>query len=414
MVNAFDRTRLLIGAEAMEQLAQSRVAVFGIGGVGGYAVEALARSGVGALDLIDNDEVSLTNLNRQLIATRKTLGRPKVDVARERILDINPECRVTVHRVFYLPETKDQFDFSSYDYVVDAIDTVTGKLSLIEQAKAAGTPIISAMGAGNKLDPTALRVADIEQTSVCPLARVIRGECRKRGIRKLKVVYSTELPIRPTENADTVRRRESGGEAPKTRKDVPGSTAFVPSVMGLIIGGEVVKDLIRNGNRKNPGQPDEKPEERKETGKMAYNFYGWEQATVPAVDESYAGIHTPQDLYDALSHVWCEETCAPRMRPDWSESNRTLGQCSITSFLIQDIFGGKVFGVPLKEGGVHCYNAVGDSVFDLTSEQFGDEKLCYENNAEQTREEHFASEEKYQRYLLLKDRLAAYCRERQA
>ena len=235
MVNAFDRTRLLIGAEAMEQLAQSRVAVFGIGGVGGYAVEALARSGVGALDLIDNDEVSLTNLNRQLIATRKTLGRPKVDVARERILDINPECRVTVHRVFYLPETKDQFDFSSYDYVVDAIDTVTGKLSLIEQAKAAGTPIISAMGAGNKLDPAAFRVGDLYETRVCPLAKVMRRECRKRGIDSLKVVWSEEEPLVP--------RAAPEEEQTEHRRAVPGSVAFVPSVAGLIIAGEVVKDL---------------------------------------------------------------------------------------------------------------------------------------------------------------------------
>ena len=249
MANAFDRTRLLIGEEAMNRLAQSRVAVFGVGGVGGYAVEALARSGIGALDLIDPDKVSLTNLNRQIIATRKTIGRPKVEAAKERILDINPECRVTIHPVFYLPETRDSFDFTEYDYVIDAIDTVTGKLALITQAKAAGTPIISAMGAGNKMDPTALRVADIEETSVCPLARVIRSECRKRGIRKLKVVYSTELPIRPTEDADTIRRKESGGDAPALRKDIPGSTAFVPAAMGLIIGGEVVRDLIRGGGR---------------------------------------------------------------------------------------------------------------------------------------------------------------------
>ena len=246
MLNQFSRTALLLGPEAMERLAGCRVAVFGVGGVGGYVVEALCRSGIGALDLIDRDEVSITNLNRQLIATLKTIGRPKVEVARERILDINPGCRVTVHQVFYGPETKDLFDFTAYDYIVDAIDTVTGKMALIEQAKAAGTPIICAMGAGNKMDPTALRVADIEQTSVCPLARVIRGECRKRGIRKVKVVYSTELPTRPMEDAETVRRKE--GIAPAaTRKDVPGSTAFVPSAMGLIIGGEVVKDIIGMG-----------------------------------------------------------------------------------------------------------------------------------------------------------------------
>jgi tRNA A37 threonylcarbamoyladenosine dehydratase len=236
MLNQFSRTQLLLGPEAMEHLAECRVAVFGIGGVGGYTVEALVRSGVGALDLIDNDEVSLTNLNRQLIATRKTLGRPKVDVARERILDINPECRVTVHRVFYLPETKDQFDFSSYDYVVDAIDTVTGKLALIEQAKAAGTPIISAMGAGNKLDPTALRVADIEQTSVCPLARVMRRELRKRGIAHLKVAWSTEPPA-------PALGELSPEDAAHPRRSIPGSTAFVPPAMGLAIAAEVVRTL---------------------------------------------------------------------------------------------------------------------------------------------------------------------------
>jgi tRNA A37 threonylcarbamoyladenosine dehydratase len=227
--------------------------VFGIGGVGGYAVEALARSGIGALDLIDDDKVCLTNLNRQLHATRKTVGKYKVDVAEERILEINPDCRVRTYKTFYLPETKDQFDFSQYDYVIDAIDTVTGKLALAQQAQETGTPIISAMGAGNKTDPTAFRVADIYKTSVCPLARVMRSECRKRGIRHLKVVYSTEEPRRPLEDP-TISCRAHCICPPDTRKctvrrDIPGSTAFVPSVAGLIIAGEVVKDLC--GSEKN-------------------------------------------------------------------------------------------------------------------------------------------------------------------
>ena len=228
---------MLLGQEAMERLAKARVAVFGIGGVGGYAVEALARSGIGALDLIDSDTVCLSNLNRQLHATYETLGQYKADAAADRIRLINPDCRVTVHRVFYLPETQAAFDFTLYDYVVDAIDTVKGKLALAEQAQSAGVPIISAMGAGNKLDPTALRVADISRTSVCPLARVMRTECRKRGIRNLKAVYSTELPARPVEPCAPDAGR--GG----TRKDIPGSTAFVPAAAGLIIAGEVVRDL---------------------------------------------------------------------------------------------------------------------------------------------------------------------------
>jgi len=243
MMNQFSRTQLLLGPEAMEYLSNCRVAVFGIGGVGGYAVEALARSGIGALDLIDDDRVCLTNLNRQLHATRKTVGKYKVDVAEERILEINPECHVKTYKTFFLPETQAMFDFSRYDYVIDAIDTVTGKMALIEQAQAAGTPIICAMGAGNKLDPTAFRVADIYQTSVCPLARVIRSECRKRGIRGLKVVYSTELPMRPVEAASD-GADPSDGQKNTTRRDIPGSTSFVPSVAGLILAGEVMKDLI--------------------------------------------------------------------------------------------------------------------------------------------------------------------------
>ena len=242
-MNQFSRTQLLLGPEAMEHLSRCRVAVFGIGGVGGYAVEGLVRSGVGALDLIDNDRVSLTNLNRQLHATRKTIGKYKVDAAEERIHEINPGCRVMTYRTFFLPDTQAMFDFSQYDYVIDAIDTVTGKLALIEQAQAAGTPIISAMGAGNKLDPTAFRVADIYQTSVCPLARVIRSECRKRGIRHLKVVYSTEQPTRPLEDPAISCSPEAGRDT--MRRDIPGSTAFVPSAAGLIIAGEVVRDLCQ-------------------------------------------------------------------------------------------------------------------------------------------------------------------------
>lgn len=249
MNRTFARTELVFGKPAMEILGSSRVAVFGVGGVGGYAVEALARSGVGAIDIIDDDRVCITNINRQIIASRRTVGRYKTDVAEERIHDINPDCKVTVHRTFFLPETKDEFDFSEYDYVVDAIDTVSGKLALIECANAAGTPIISCMGAGNKTDPTQFEVADIFETSVCPLARVMRYECRKRGIKKLKVVYSKEKPIRPVEDMAISCRTNCvcpPGTARKCteRRDIPGSVAFVPSVAGLIIGGEVIKDLI--------------------------------------------------------------------------------------------------------------------------------------------------------------------------
>ncbi len=232
----FTRTQLLLGEAAMRKLASSRVAVFGIGGVGGYTVEALARSGIGALDLIDNDRVALSNLNRQIIATLDTVGQYKVDAAAARIASINPECKVTVYKTFFMPETQGEFDFSEYDYVVDAIDTVTGKLALAECAQAADTPIISAMGAGNKLDPTAFRVADINDTSVCPLAKVMRRECRRRGIRHLKVVYSQEEALQPLgrpAEEDTVRR------------SIPGSTAFVPPVAGLIIAGEIIKDLTK-------------------------------------------------------------------------------------------------------------------------------------------------------------------------
>ena len=245
MLNQFSRTQLLFGPEAMEKLRHSRIAVFGIGGVGGYAVEALARSGVGTLDLIDDDRVCLTNLNRQLHATRRT-----VDAAKDRVADINPDCLVNIYKTFYMPDTKDQFDFSAYDYVIDAIDTVTGKLTLVEAAKAANTPVICSMSAGNKTDPTAFRVADIYETSVCPLARVMRTECRRRGIQHLKVVYSTEPPIRPLEDPTISCRRHCicppGTRKCTVRRDIPGSTAFVPSVVGLIIAGEVVKDLINS------------------------------------------------------------------------------------------------------------------------------------------------------------------------
>ena len=223
--NRFSRTEALLGEQAMEKLKKARVAVFGIGGVGGHVVDALVRSGVGAADIVDSDKVCLSNLNRQIIATESSIGKYKVDVMKERILDINPEAVVNVHKCFYLPETKDEFDFSQYSYVVDAVDTVTAKIQLVMEAAEAGVPIISSMGAGNKLDPTAFQVADIYKTSVCPLAKVMRRELKKRGIKKLKVVYSREQPV--------------------VKNAVPASVAFVPSVAGLIIAGEVIKDLAK-------------------------------------------------------------------------------------------------------------------------------------------------------------------------
>ena len=232
----------MLGKNGMEALARARVAVFGIGGVGGYTVEALARSGVGAIDIIDNDKVSLTNINRQIYATHKTVGRYKVEVALERIAEINPGCKVTAHKTFYMPETQSEFDFTEYDYIVDAIDTVTGKITIIENAVKCGTPVISAMGAGNKLDPTAFEVTDIYKTSVCPLAKVMRRELKKRGIKKLKVVYSREEP--------SACVGEIEEEGPK--RAIPASNAFVPAVAGLIIAGEVIKDLTANG--KNNGR----------------------------------------------------------------------------------------------------------------------------------------------------------------
>ena len=251
MLNQFSRTQLLLGSDNMERLANAKVAVFGIGGVGGYVVEALARSGVGSFVIVDDDKVCLTNINRQIIATRKTVGKYKVDVMTERILEINPDAKVEARKCFYLPETKDEFDFSKYDYVVDAVDTVTAKIQLVMEAKEAGVPIISSMGAGNKFDPTAFQVADIYKTSVCPLAKVMRRELKKRGIKKLKVVYSQEKPIRPIEDMSISCRSHCicpPGAAHKCteRRDIPGSTAFVPSVVGLIIAGEVIKDLAHN------------------------------------------------------------------------------------------------------------------------------------------------------------------------
>ena len=249
MLDQFSRTQLLVGKEAMDRLANSRVAIFGIGGVGGYVVEALARSGVGTLDLIDDDKICLTNLNRQIIATRSTIGKYKVDVAKARVLDINPKTTVNTYQTFYVPETAEQFDFSQYDYVVDAIDTVTGKINLVMQAQQTNTPIISSMGAGNKMDPTAFRVADIYKTSVCPLAKVMRRELKKRGVKKLKVVYSEEKPLTPIED-EAISCKSHCVCPPGTvrkctqRRQVPGSNAFVPSVVGLIIAGEVIKDLV--------------------------------------------------------------------------------------------------------------------------------------------------------------------------
>ena len=234
MDDFLSRTRMLLGDEAIEKLAKARVAVFGIGGVGGYVVEALARSGIGAMDLVDSDRIVLSNLNRQIIATRDTLGMLKVDAAKTRVLSINPECEVRTYALFYLPETADQFDFSQYDYVVDAIDTVAGKVHLIEAAKAAGVPVISSMGAGNKLDPSAFRAEDISKTTVCPLARVMRRELRKRGIEHVKVVYSPEPPLSPA---------PSDEEPAAGRRSTPGSIAFVPAVAGLILAGEVIKDI---------------------------------------------------------------------------------------------------------------------------------------------------------------------------
>lgn len=248
MSRQFARTQLLLGPEAMEKLAHSRVAVFGVGGVGGYVCEALARSGVGAFDLIDDDKVCLTNINRQIIATRKTIGKYKVEVMRERILDINPSADIRVYKCFFLPENADEFPFDEYDYVVDAVDTVTAKIELVMKAQEKGVRIMSSMGAGNKLDASAFRVADIYKTKVCPLAKVMRRELKKRGIKKLKVVYSEEKALTPLED-ESISCRSNCVCPPGTehkctdRRAIPGSVAFVPPVAGLIIVGEVIKDL---------------------------------------------------------------------------------------------------------------------------------------------------------------------------
>ena len=255
MLTQFSRTELLLGKEAMERLSGARVAVFGIGGVGGYVCEALVRSGVGAFDLIDDDKVCLTNLNRQIIATRKTVGKYKTEVMKERILDINPDADVRVYNCFFLPENADEFPFEEYDYVVDAVDTVTAKIALVMKAKEKDIPIISSMGAGNKLDGSQFRVADIYKTKVCPLAKVMRRELKKRGVKKLKVVYSEEQPLTPIEDMAISCKSNCicppGAEHKCTeRRAIPGSVAFVPSVAGLIIAGEVVKDLTRNVEKK--------------------------------------------------------------------------------------------------------------------------------------------------------------------
>lgn len=252
MLNQFSRTELLLGKDGIEKLASSRVAIFGIGGVGGYTVEALARSGVGTFDLIDDDKICITNINRQIYALRSTVGKYKVDVAKDRILDINPNAIVNTYKTFYTPETADEFDFSQYDYVVDAIDTVVGKLKIVEKAKEAKIPVISSMGAGNKMNPALFEVTDIFKTSVCPLAKVMRQELKKRKIRKLKVVYSKEVPIKPNNDIEISCKKHCvcpPGTVRKctARRQIPGSNAFVPSVVGLIIAGEVVKDLTGYG-----------------------------------------------------------------------------------------------------------------------------------------------------------------------
>ena len=255
MLTQFSRTELLLGKEAMEKLSGSRVAVFGIGGVGGYVCEALVRSGVGSFDLIDDDKVCLTNLNRQIIATRKTVGKYKAEVMKDRILEINPDADVIIHKCFFLPENADEFPFHEYDYIVDAVDTVTAKIELVIKAQEKNVPIISSMGAGNKLDGSQFRVSDIYETKMCPLAKVMRRELKKRGVKKLKVVYSEEKPIRPLDDMSISCRTNCvcppGAQHKCTeRRDIPGSVAFVPSVAGLIIAGEVVKDLCSEEMRR--------------------------------------------------------------------------------------------------------------------------------------------------------------------
>ncbi|MBC3898155.1 tRNA threonylcarbamoyladenosine dehydratase [Acetobacterium malicum] len=259
MLNQFSRTELLLGRDAMEKMAQASVAIFGIGGVGSYTAEALARSGIGSFDLIDDDKVCLTNINRQLIATRKTVGQNKVEVMKQRILDINPNAQVNTHQCFFLPENADKFDFSSYSYVVDAIDTISAKIELVLQTENTKTPIISCMGAGNKLDPTLFKVADIYKTSMCPVAKIMRKELKKRRIKHLKVVFSTEEPIKQIENlANSCQSNcicPPGTERKCTdRRSIPGSISFVPSVAGLILAGEVIKDLAFQINHSGEGK----------------------------------------------------------------------------------------------------------------------------------------------------------------
>ena len=254
MTDRFSRTELLIGKAALDRLKAARVAIFGVGGVGGYAAEALARSGVGAIDLIDDDKICITNINRQIYALSSTVGKHKTDVAAERIKDINPDCKVTTYKIFYLPETTDEIDFINYDYVIDAVDTVTAKLLIAENAESANVPVISAMGAGNKLDPTAFKVADIYKTSGCPLARVMRTECKKRGIKGFKAVYSEEKATRPPAGAVISCKRHCVCPAGTVRKctarrDIPASISFVPPVVGFIMAAEVVKDLIKGDNK---------------------------------------------------------------------------------------------------------------------------------------------------------------------
>ena len=247
MLNQFSRTQLLLGTDAVEGLGNKRVAIFGIGGVGGYVCEALVRSGVGHFDLIDNDTVSLTNINRQIIATHSTVGRQKVEVMKERMLDINPDADITIHQCFFLPENANEFDFNSYDYVVDAVDTVTAKIEIIMKCKELGVPVISAMGAGNKLDPSRFRVADIYKTTMCPLAKVMRKEMKKRGVKDLKVVFSDEMPVSPIETED-VEPLNPGKRA------TPGSIAFAPSAAGLVLASEVIKDLTNGFSRDKIGE----------------------------------------------------------------------------------------------------------------------------------------------------------------
>jgi len=241
MLNQFSRTQMIFGNAGMKKLKNSRIAVFGIGGVGGYTVEALARSGVGELDLFDNDKFCVTNINRQIHATTKTIGKYKVDTAKKRLLEINPEARVNIHKIFFLPETSDKIDFSKYDYIIDAIDTITGKIELVLKAKEYNIPVISSMGAGNKIDPTMFEVADIYETKICPLAKVMRRELKKRGIEKLKVVYSKETPVSLIKTEIDYDYDSEN----TSKRQIPGSNAFVPSVAGLIIAGEVIKDLIK-------------------------------------------------------------------------------------------------------------------------------------------------------------------------